>query len=271
MTNKRGSIRHRGRDAWELRVCRGVDPYTGRRLIRDPHRARQHRTAQRQLEALVVEVENAATHEGTLAELLKRWTAASPEWKPSTQATVRWATRCHLVPHLGHLPVAKLTAVDIDDFYAFLLRAVADGGDPRRASQPADGAALARHRPGPGHGGVHQGAGHRTARTGTDRNEDRLHLPGRPRPRDLEGAGRLARGGPRTRPRGGYEVAGRGVRVHRQVRRARAPQSELGDCQTSRRHDVPAGCHISGCTIFATSWRPRCSPPRCLWPPSPPG
>ena len=30
--------------------------------------------------------------------------------------------RCHLMPHLGHIPVTKLTAVDIDDVYSHLLR-----------------------------------------------------------------------------------------------------------------------------------------------------
>ena len=30
--------------------------------------------------------------------------------------------RCHLIPHLGHIPVTKLTAADIDDFYSHLSR-----------------------------------------------------------------------------------------------------------------------------------------------------
>jgi integrase len=42
--------------------------------------------------------------------------------------------RCHLVPHLGHVPVAKLTAADIDDVYAHLLRR---GGRDDRPLSPA--------------------------------------------------------------------------------------------------------------------------------------
>ncbi|MBW3665651.1 MAG: hypothetical protein KY469_21360 [Actinobacteria bacterium] len=105
-----------------VRVYRDVDPDTGRQryATRTVHGSR--RVVLQALEALVAEVDNAATHEGTLAELLERCSAASAEWEPSTQATVRWATTCHLVPHLGDLPVAKQTAVDIDDFYACLLR-----------------------------------------------------------------------------------------------------------------------------------------------------
>ena len=60
-----------------------------------------------------------------LGELLERWmAAASPDWAASTVRETRSLIRCHLDPHLGHLPVAKLTTADIDDFYAHLLRAV---------------------------------------------------------------------------------------------------------------------------------------------------
>jgi hypothetical protein len=38
--------------------------------------------------------------------------------------------RCHLVPHLGHQPVTKLTTVDIDDLYAYLLRRGGRDGQP---------------------------------------------------------------------------------------------------------------------------------------------
>jgi integrase len=60
---------------------------------------------------------------GTVGELLERWmAAASPGWSASTVRETRSLTRCHLLPHLGHVPVAKLTAADIDDVYAYLLR-----------------------------------------------------------------------------------------------------------------------------------------------------
>ena len=39
---------------------------------------------------------------------------------------------CHLVPHLGHLPVAKLTTADIDDVYGYLLRSGGRDGRPLR-------------------------------------------------------------------------------------------------------------------------------------------
>ena len=60
---------------------------------------------------------------GTVGELLERWMAtASPDWSASTVRETRSLMRCHLIPHLGHIPVTKLTAADIDDFYSHLSR-----------------------------------------------------------------------------------------------------------------------------------------------------
>jgi integrase len=70
----------------------------------------------------VAERDNARTHAGTVADLLERWfAAASPGWAPTTVAHTRSIINCHLVSHLGHLPVAKLTTADIDDLYGWLL------------------------------------------------------------------------------------------------------------------------------------------------------
>jgi hypothetical protein len=107
---KRGSIRQRGTNSWELRVYRGIDLDTGRQRYATRTVRGSRREATRQLDLLVAEIDNAATHAGTLAELLERWfTAASPSWAPTTVAHTRSVIDCHLVPHLGHLPVAEVT------------------------------------------------------------------------------------------------------------------------------------------------------------------
>jgi integrase len=85
------------------------------------HGSRRH--AGEQLRSLVEESQAARIHAGTVTELLERWFAtASPGWSASTVRETRSLLRCHLVPHLGHHPVTKLTTVDIDDLYAYLLR-----------------------------------------------------------------------------------------------------------------------------------------------------
>lgn len=56
-----------------------------------------------------------------MGELFERWfAAASSDWSASTIRETRSLLRCHLIPHLGHYPVTKLSAVDIDDLYAHL-------------------------------------------------------------------------------------------------------------------------------------------------------
>jgi hypothetical protein len=117
-------MRQRGHDSWQLRVYLGLDPSAGkpRWAARTVHGSRRY--AQAQLALLVDEAQAARTHAGTVTDLMQRWfAAASPNWAASTVRETRSLIRCHLDPHLGHLPVAKLTTADIDDFYAHLLRA----------------------------------------------------------------------------------------------------------------------------------------------------
>jgi len=126
----RGSIRQRGRDAWQLRVYVGTDPETGcqRWASRTVHGSR--RFAQAKLQELAEEAGYARLRAGTLADLLDRWfEAAFPGWARTTVSHMRSVIDCYLKPHLGHLPVAKLTTEDIDDFYGHLLRA--DGRNDR--------------------------------------------------------------------------------------------------------------------------------------------
>jgi integrase len=134
-----GSMRQRGRDSWQLRVYLGSDPATGRPrwLSKTVHGT--GRFARLQLEDLVAEAARARIRAGTLADLLDHWLdAASPGWSASTVSHTRSIVECHLKPQLGHLDLAKLTTADIDDFYAYLLRA---GG---REDRPLSAGTVAR-------------------------------------------------------------------------------------------------------------------------------
>lgn len=119
---RRGSMRQRGPNTWQLRVYLGIDSDTGRQryATRTVHGSR--REATRQLALLTEESDNARAQAGTVAELLERWfAAASPGWAPTTIAHTRSIIDCHVIPHLGHLPVSKVTTAEIDDFYSWLL------------------------------------------------------------------------------------------------------------------------------------------------------
>jgi integrase len=116
-------MRNRGGDAWELRIYRGLDPDTGRQRwsTKTVHGSRRY--AQAQLAEFVGTVREAEAQAGTIGDLLERWfDAASPHWAPSTVSQTRSVIRRHLQPHLGHLPVSKLTTADIDDLYGHLRR-----------------------------------------------------------------------------------------------------------------------------------------------------
>ena len=111
-----GSMRQRGSDSWELRLYVGLDPDTGeeRWATRTVHGSQRH--GRQQLHLLADEVLATRTHAGTFGHLLERWfEVASPRWSASTVRETRSLMRCHLVPLLGHVPVAKLTTEDIDD------------------------------------------------------------------------------------------------------------------------------------------------------------
>ena len=102
-----------GRGTWELRVYLGLDPDTGRRryATRTVHGTRRAATAA--LAELVEDGEYCRVGAGTVGELLERWmTAAAPAWSASTVRETRSLMRCHLLPHLGHIHVTKLTAAD---------------------------------------------------------------------------------------------------------------------------------------------------------------
>jgi integrase len=129
-----GSMRQRGPGTWELRVYLGLDPDTRRRryATRTVHGTRRAATVA--LAALVGDAAYSRLRAGTLGQLLEQWMAtASPAWSASTVRETRSLMRCHLVPHLGHIPVTKLTAADIDDVYSHLLRR---GGRDNRPLSP---------------------------------------------------------------------------------------------------------------------------------------
>jgi len=100
-----------------------MDPESGwqrcaTRTVRGSERA-----ARRELDKFTEEASYARIHSGRVAELLDRWLeTASGSWSVSTRRETKSLVEHHLKPHLGHLPVAKLTTADIDGFYSYLRR-----------------------------------------------------------------------------------------------------------------------------------------------------
>jgi Phage integrase, N-terminal SAM-like domain len=107
----------------ELRVERGRDPITGRRLTKSKAFRGTKGQAERELAAMV-----AAATEGrlvssteTVGTLLEEWFAhAEPGFSPKTALETRGILDRYLVPKLGRIRLARLRAAEIDRFYAWL-------------------------------------------------------------------------------------------------------------------------------------------------------
>jgi len=119
-------MRERTPGVWQIRICAGRDPVTRRfRYITRTVRGGK-RDAQRAAAALVSKVEAGMVPaaRGTVAQLLDQWMAhiEAQGRSPATLARYRSAIRANIVPVLGHLQLAQLSAADIDAFYAKLLK-----------------------------------------------------------------------------------------------------------------------------------------------------
>ncbi len=132
-----------GRQRWELRVYKGIDPITRR-----PGQATRcvtgtKRDADRAMRALVREVEDGRHKRtsGTLAHLLEEWYAQmAPGWSPLTAERYRSLIDVHIGPALGGKTLSKLGAADLDRLYRKLTAAGAAPASVRKVHYLLSGA-----------------------------------------------------------------------------------------------------------------------------------
>jgi integrase len=122
----RGSITsHKGQpDAWRLRVYLGIDPATGKERYKSKVVHAPKRQAEKILNQMLREADQAlsTTAKVTLEHLLNEWIRFCEE-KPLAPRTIydyRWHSQKRIIPVLGSIPIDKLTAKDIDDYYGTL-------------------------------------------------------------------------------------------------------------------------------------------------------
>lgn len=118
-------MRQRGKASWQLRVFLGADPVTGRRRYLSRTFRGGKREAARALGALVQEAERLsprAGSQGSLETLCREWLAhATPNLSPRTVDVARGYLERPIISQLGEIPVARLTAAELDRFYRGLL------------------------------------------------------------------------------------------------------------------------------------------------------
>jgi integrase len=132
-----GSMRQRGKDSWNLRVFVGWDPVTKQRSYLERTVRGTRREASTKLAALVLEAERLAPNaprQGTVAALCEEWLAhATSSLSPRTVVSTRGYLDHAILPALGHVQAARLTAADLDRFYRRLLKV----GGPKGPYAPA--------------------------------------------------------------------------------------------------------------------------------------
>jgi integrase len=114
-------------------VSGGRDPVTGKRRHVSRTVAGSKREAEAVLSQLLVDV-GRGRHIGadvSVNELLDRWLAmAEPDLSPSTVQVTRWMIDLYVRPRLGEVRLRKLTAIELDRFYAELRKSGGHDGGP---------------------------------------------------------------------------------------------------------------------------------------------
>ena len=117
-----GSIRRRGKGTYELTIDLGKDS-NGRRQRKFVNVKGTRKEADRKLRELAAAVDSDTAldlSKVNLSEFLERWMTdyVSTNTAPSTQDGYGFIVRCHLIPHLGNIPLKKLQPAHLQEYYA---------------------------------------------------------------------------------------------------------------------------------------------------------
>jgi integrase len=122
----RGHIRKRGERSWELKYDLGLDPRTGKRVIKYQNIKGTKREAQAKLAELIASVTKGSHVEPskiTVAEFVRdridQWEAAG-KISARTAARYRELTENQIVPFIGAKVLQKLRRLDVEDWHTSL-------------------------------------------------------------------------------------------------------------------------------------------------------
>jgi integrase len=121
-----GHIRPRGPRAWELKYDIGRDPKTEKRITRYATVHGSKTDARRKLRELLTAVDKGEHVDPTKITLGEHVRARIQQWPGSGQISTRTAERytemhtLYIVPHLGRMPIQKLTTAAIEKWHTDL-------------------------------------------------------------------------------------------------------------------------------------------------------
>ena len=131
-----GSIRKRGDDAWQLRVCVGWDEARGKYRYATKTFRGNKRDAERALAAfsLGVSERSPSANEVTVGALCEAVFAhASPGWSPTVGPNYRQILDRRVLPRWGETQLHQLRSDALDQWYAVLAKSGGKGGRPLAA------------------------------------------------------------------------------------------------------------------------------------------
>lgn len=120
----RGHVRKRG-DKWAVVLYLGVDA-SGKKKYKWFSGFKTRKEAEKELAAKIQEFNTGGYVEAakeTFGDFMKRWLEdKATQVRPNTLRSYEQPVRCHIIPHLGHIQVAKLRPQDLQSFYSRLLQ-----------------------------------------------------------------------------------------------------------------------------------------------------
>ena len=121
-----GSIRRRGKNSWEITVDAGRDAQ-GKRARKFLSLKGKRADAERKLRELLTGLDRGIpvnSEKGTVAQWLARWHAeyVIPTTRLTTRERYERIIKNHIVPHLGHIQLTKLSPPDIRAMEASLIQ-----------------------------------------------------------------------------------------------------------------------------------------------------
>lgn len=135
-----GSVRQKARGVWEVRIYRGRDPETGRKVYVSRTVRGSKRDAQALARRLVEEFEEERSSEQEVLERVQTFGDWLDEWwaqkektlSPSSVSPWRSAIRKYLQPHLGEVVLSELRVRHLENLYRQL---VDEGLSPARVQK----------------------------------------------------------------------------------------------------------------------------------------
>ena len=134
--NGEGNIRKRKDGRWEGRYTVGRDPMTGKQIFKNVLGKTQAEVRKKLKQAIEdsSKLDFTKTGKYTVGQWMDVWfeNYAQLKVRPSSHQTYKGYIKNHIKPHIGDIPIEKLTSLELQKFYRKLLT---EGRVPRIESE----------------------------------------------------------------------------------------------------------------------------------------